>query len=137
MTEGLVWSSLLLVFLGLGWLGWREYQKVEAYRSWAQQFERSKYDIYAVLGQAGETLTWGRPTSKGPVELTSCTFSEISTVYLRVDQHLITSPPFPEQGKEVWIELQLREQEQVVKILFTELPIAVEWVEYLQRAISA
>lgn len=99
MTEGLVWSALLLVFIGLGWLGWQEYQKVENYRAWAKQFERSKYDIYAVLGQSGETLTWGRPTRKGPVDLVSCSFAEIDAVQLRVDGQVVDCQQPPGEGK--------------------------------------
>ncbi len=53
MTRGLIWLPLLAIFIGLAWAGWNEYQKLEAYRAWAEQFDRAKYDIYAVLGQKG------------------------------------------------------------------------------------
>ena len=53
------------MFIGLAWAGWNEYNKLEAYKVWAQSFERAKYDIYAALGQQGDVLTWGVPTRQG------------------------------------------------------------------------
>jgi hypothetical protein len=47
----LLWFPLLAVFIGLAWAGWNEFQKLEVYKSWAAQFDRAKFDIYAVLGQ--------------------------------------------------------------------------------------
>ncbi len=135
MTEGLVWSALLLVFMGLGWLGWQEYQKVESYRTWAQQFERSKYDIYAVLGQSGETLTWGCPTRKGPVDLESCSFAEIKAVKLRIDDQIADWQHPPEKGRKVCIELVLQKISEPVQIPFTEISLAVDWSRYLQQVI--
>ena len=69
MERGLLWLPLLAVFIGLAWAGWNESQKVEAYRVWAKPFAKVKYDIYAVLGQNGTHLTWGKPTRKGIVNL--------------------------------------------------------------------
>ena len=65
MERGLLWLPLLVAFFGLAWSGWNEYQKIEFYKQWAEKFERHKYDIYAVLGQQGDRLTWGQPTRKG------------------------------------------------------------------------
>ncbi len=62
MERGLIWLPLLGLFIWLAWQGRNEFQKVEAYQNWAKQFEKSKYDIYAVLGQNGNELTWGKPT---------------------------------------------------------------------------
>ena len=137
MTEGLVWSALLLVFIGLGWLGWQEYQKVEAYKHWAAQFERSKYDIYAVLGQSGETLTWGRPTRKGPVDLVSCSFAEIEAVQLRIDGQMVDGQQLPEDGKEILIELIPQAQQESFQVPFTDVAIAADWTQYLQQAVQS
>ncbi|PZD71980.1 hypothetical protein C1752_04406 [Acaryochloris thomasi RCC1774] len=137
MTEGLVWSALLLVFIGLGWLGWQEYQKVEAYKTWAAQFERSKYDIYAVLGQAGETLTWGKPTRKGPVDLISCSFAEIEAVQLRVDNQIVDWQQPPEEGSKVLIELISKTQPEPIQVPFTDVAIATDWAKYLHQAVQS
>ena len=67
MERGLLWLPLLAVFIGLAWAGWHEFQKLEAYQRWAADWERAKYDLYAVVGQRGSTLTWGQPTRQGPV----------------------------------------------------------------------
>ena len=69
MERGLLWLPLLAVFFWLAWSGWNEYQKIEAYRIWVQDYDRAKYDIYSVLGQKGKELTWGKPTRTGPVNL--------------------------------------------------------------------
>lgn len=136
MTEGLVWSALLLVFIGLGWLGWQEYQKVESYRAWAEKFERSKYDLYAVLGQSGETLTWGRPTRKGPVDLVSYSFSDLQAVQLRVDGELVDWRQPPVEGREVLIELLTAQKQEPLQIPFTDIEIAADWTKYLHRTLE-
>ena len=61
MVRGLFWLSLLLVFFLLAWGGWNEYQKVEAYRVWAEDFDQAKYDIYAIIGVKAKEITWGKP----------------------------------------------------------------------------
>jgi hypothetical protein len=86
MERGLLWLPLLAAFIWLAWSGWNEYQKVEAYRHWASQFERAKYDIYAVLGQKGSDLTWGKPTRQGPVELETFSLQDVQAIRLLVDQ---------------------------------------------------
>ena len=65
MERGLLWLPLLAVFIWLARTGWNEYQKVEKYRVWAEDFDNAKYDIYSVLGKKGQELTWGKPTRKG------------------------------------------------------------------------
>ena len=137
MTEGLVWSTLLLVFIFLGWLGWQEYQKVEAYKTWAAQFERSKYDIYAVLGQSGDTLIWGKPTRKEPVDLMSCSLSEIQAVQLCVDDQSVDWQQPPTKGRKVFIELIRRSQQEPLQVPFTDIAIATDWTKYLQKAIAS
>jgi hypothetical protein len=82
MERGLLWLPLLALFIWLAWAGWNEYQKLEAYKVWAADFERAKYDIYAALGQQGTLLTWGRPTRQGPlvdsqVDLATVTHIEV------------------------------------------------------------
>ena len=45
MERGLLWLPLLGVFIWLSWAGWNEYQKLEAYRAWAESFELSLIHI--------------------------------------------------------------------------------------------
>lgn len=51
MERGLLWLPLLVLFFWLAWSGKKEYDKVQAYQAWAEQFDKSKYDIYSVLGK--------------------------------------------------------------------------------------
>lgn len=85
MERGLMWLPLLGLFIWLAWAGWNEYQKVEAYKTWATDFERAKYDIYAALGQKADQLTWGSPSRKGPVDLKTVSLKEVESISLNVD----------------------------------------------------
>jgi len=145
MERGLMWLPLLILFFWLGWAGWNEYQKVEAYRLWAASFERAKYDILAVLGQQGAQLTWGKPTRQGPVALQSLGRAQIREVQVWVDGRAIAlSPPsevpavaqgdavFP-KGK-VAIALQLVDDgRSPIEIPFTDAEIACQWGAFLKK----
>ncbi|HBY76957.1 MAG TPA: hypothetical protein DEG47_08115, partial [Cyanobacteria bacterium UBA11148] len=95
MERGLLWLPLLAVFSWLAWSGWNEYQKVEAYRHWAQQFDRAKYDIYAVLGQKNSELTWGKPTRSEPINLETFSLQDVDSIRLLVDKEVadLEKPP--------------------------------------------
>lgn len=136
MAEGLVWLALLAVFVGLARAGWIEYRKVEAYRLWAQSFERAKYDIYAVLGQKEQTLTWGTPSLTGPIGLQTCSLDVLDTVLVQVDGQLIDFNNPPRKGKKIQLELQRRDEQSAVFIPFTDVMMAVEWAQYLMNAIK-
>jgi len=132
MERGLLWLPLLAIFIGLTWAGWREYKKVEAYQRWAVDFDRHKYDIYAVLGQKGDRLTWGKPTRSQPVELQTISLPEIETIQLKLDRQVITDPSavMPTSAKSISIEL-VTPTKTVFNIPFTEVSIAVNWFCYL------
>jgi len=132
MERGLLWLPLLAIFIGLAWAGWREYKKVEAYQRWAVDFDRHKYDIYAVLGQKGDRLTWGKPTRSQPTELQTISLREIETIQLKLDRQVIADPSavMPASAKSISIEL-VTPTETVFNIPFTEVSIAVNWFCYL------
>lgn len=138
MERGLLWLPLLGLFMGLAWAGWNEFRKIEAYRAWCQDFQPVKYDIYAMLGQRDQVLTWGRPTRQGPVNLQTIDLATIQTVDLyggdrpiprdatlprgcRVCLRLTRSPKSPETGTpKRWHDIP-----------FTDLALAQQWLEYL------
>lgn len=130
MVRGLLWLPLLVVFVWLAWAGWNEYQKLESYKTWAQQFDHAKYDIYAVLGQKGGELTWGKPTRKGPVELRSLSLSEVNQIQVVVGDRPIDPNQLPQKSNRVALELQLATT--TIRIPFTELPLAIQWGKHLQ-----
>ncbi len=133
MTEGLVWLALLAVFIGLARSGWIEYRKVEAYRTWAQSYDRAKYDIYAVLAQKELTLTWGQPTLTGPINLQHCSITEIANVFVQVDGQPIDLEHPPGKGKTIQLTLQRQDNEDPLLIPFTDMTMAVEWAQYLKK----
>lgn len=135
MERGLLWLPLLVLFVWLAWAGWNEYQKVEAYHSWAEQFERTKYDIYAVLGQKQSELTWGKPTRRGPVDIKTLSLKAVQSIRLLVDGQPIDLEQPPTRGRQVVLELQLSGVTQVVCIPFTEVSLAARWGQYLQQEI--
>jgi hypothetical protein len=86
MERGLMWLPLLALFIGLAWAGWREFRKVEAYQTWAQDFDRHKYDIYAVLGQKGDQLVWGKPTRQANRSI--CNLLIVKPRYVQIELKL-------------------------------------------------
>ncbi|QSJ14978.1 hypothetical protein JYQ62_24340 [Nostoc sp. UHCC 0702] len=136
MERGLLWLPLLAMFFWLAWQGSKEYQKVEAYRAWAEQFERAKYDIYAVLGQKGNNLTWGKPTTKGPIKLETFSLDDVQEVRLLIDGKSVGLEILPEKGRTIELEFLFTEPANSVRVPFTEIPLAAEWGKYLQGALQ-
>ncbi|MBC6432985.1 hypothetical protein FM036_20510 [Nostoc sp. HG1] len=137
MERGLLWLPLLVMFFWLAWQGSKEYQKVEAYRAWAEQFERAKYDIYAVLGQKGNNLTWGKPTPKGPIKLETFSLLDLREIYLLVDDKKVDLENIPEKGRSIELEFLFSESTDSVRVPFTEIPLAAEWGKFLQGALES
>ena len=133
MERGLIWLPLLGLFLWLTWQGRNEFQKVEAYQNWAQQFEKSKYDIYAVLGQSGSELTWGKPTRTGPIDLKTFSLDRVQEIHLLVEEKPVALETPPNKGKAIALEFIMQDSQDTVRIPFTEIPIAVEWGKYLLK----
>jgi hypothetical protein len=137
MERGLLWLPLLVAFFWLAWQGSQEYQKVEAYRTWAQQFERAKYDIYAVLGQKDNNITWGKPTPKGPIKLETFSLLNVKQILLLVDGKVVDVENKPEKGRAIELEFVFTELTNSVRVPFTEIPLAAEWGKYLQGALQS
>jgi hypothetical protein len=135
MARGLLWLVLLAVFIWLAWQGRHEYQKVEAYRNWAQQFERAKYDIYAVLGQKGSSLTWGKPTPQGPIKLETFSLKDVQSIRFLVDEQLVEMETPPSKGRDIVLEFVFSPVASV-RVPFTEIPLAAEWGKYLQQELQ-
>jgi len=131
MERGLLWLPLLGVFIWLAWAGWNEYQKLEAYRSWSESFEKAKYDIYAVLGQNNDSITWGKPTRKGPVNLETFSLQDVRSLQLLVNNKSVDMEKPPSQGKVV-LEFIISDYKKIF-IPFTDVDLAVNWYKYLQQ----
>lgn len=131
MTRGLLWLPLLAVFIGLAWAGWSEYQKLEAYKVWAQSFDNAKYDIYAVLGLKGNVVVWGKPTRRGPVELQQCWLRDIDEVRVTAEGQPVDWENPPDRTKQVNLQLQMKDAS-VIEIPFTEAGLAVRWARFIQ-----
>ncbi|HEY9632439.1 MAG TPA: hypothetical protein V6D14_03480 [Coleofasciculaceae cyanobacterium] len=136
MERGLVWLPLLATFFWLAWSGWNEFQKVEAYNSWATEFERAKYDIYGVLGQKGNDLTWGKPTSKGPVNVETFSLKDVQSIRLLVDEQPADLRTPPGKGRAIALEFLFPEPTASIKVPFTEIPLAAEWGKFLQQELQ-
>ncbi|MHC5614056.1 MAG: hypothetical protein ACYTXA_24455 [Nostoc sp.] len=136
MERGLLWLPLLVMFFWLAWQGSKEYQKVEAYRAWAEQFERAKYDIYSVLGQKGNNLTWGKPTPQGPIKLETFSLLDVKQIYLLIDDKQVDLESIPEKGRSIELEFLFSESTNSVRVPFTEIPLAAEWGKFLQRVLQ-
>lgn len=132
MARGLVWFPLLALFIGLAWAGWNEYQKLEAYKVWAEGFDRAKYDIYSVLGQKGHNLTWGKPTRKGPINLETFSLQQVQTIQLVANNQTVDLENLPTKGRDVAIEFHL-EGGSLIRVPFTDVELAAQWTKVLQQ----
>ncbi|MBD3883606.1 hypothetical protein IFO70_17705 [Phormidium tenue FACHB-886] len=132
MIHGLIWLPLLGLFIGLTWAGWNEYQKLEAYKVWAAAFDHAKYDIYAVLGQKGAELTWGKPTRKGAQNLQSFSLRQVQSIELLAGDRPIDLTHPPATARKVAIAFQFADASPI-QIPFTDLSIALKWTEHLQQ----
>jgi hypothetical protein len=137
MIRGLLWLPLLIVFIGLAWAGWNEYQKIETYRVWAEQFDRAKYDIYAVLGQKGNDLTWGKATRQGVIEVQTFSLEQVKQIELRVNGQAVETDRPPNKAKFITLNFQLQDASQVIEVPFTDLTLAIQWEKFLQQAWQA
>jgi hypothetical protein len=135
MERGLLWLPLLVIFTWLAWQGRNEFQKVQAYENWAKQFERSKYDIYAVLAQKGSDLTWGKPTPKGIIDLKTFSLKNVRSLDLVVDEKVVSLETPPNKGTAIALEFIFADGE-TVRVPFTEVPLAVDWCKYLQQELQ-
>ena len=133
MERGLLWLPLLVAFFWLAWQGSREFKKVEAYRIWAENFDRAKYDIYAVLAQKENEMTWGKPTVKGIVDLKTFSLNDVNKINLLIDDNPINIDELPRKAKTIELEFVLPEAGNSVRVPFTEIPLAAEWGKFLQK----
>lgn len=129
MERGLLWLPLLGIFIWLYWQGKNEFEKVQGYENWSKQFERSKYDIYAVLAQKGSDLSWGKPTRKGIVDLQIFSLKDVKSIYLIVDDQQVSLETLPSKGRAA---LEFVLPSGAVRVPFTEIPLAADWAKHLQ-----
>lgn len=134
MERGLLWLPLLIAFFGLAWAGWNDYQKVEAYRQWAMQFDRAKYDIYAVFGQKGSELTWGKPTRQGPVNLETFSLKDVQAIRLLADRKVLDwNSKVNGSFKHIALEFLIPDSNHSIQVPFTDLALATEWGKFLEK----
>lgn len=150
MERGLMWLPLLALFSWLAWAGRNEFQKVEAYRQWAEGSDRAKYDIYAMLCQRGSELTWGKPSRNGPLALQQCSIDQITTLALQIgSQHwsgaalLALDPAQLPPGRPIALQLTLAPSPASpdrppapLSIPFTETALALQWAQWLQTELD-
>jgi hypothetical protein len=135
MERGLMWLPLLAIFISLAWAGWNEYQKLEAYRDWAEKFDRAKYDIYSVLAQQGDNLTWGKPTRSGPVNLQTFSLKNVQSLRLLVNGAVVDLENPPNSGRAIALEFLLKDAA-AVQVPFTEVALAAQWGKHLQQELQ-
>jgi hypothetical protein len=136
MERGLMWLPLLGIFIWLARAGASEYQKIEAYKRWAVGFDRCKYDIYAVMGLKDRQISWGKPTKTEPKDLQTFKIDRVKQIKLVVDNNSINLDNLPVRGKKINLQFQFVDQDEIVDIPFTEIPMAAEWAGFLTNTIA-
>lgn len=132
MERGLLWLPLLIIFFWLAWSGKNEYQKLEAYRQWAKNFDHTKYDIYAIIGIKQKQITWGKPTRLLPRNLSSFSLEDVTSICLLVNDCPVDLKTLPTKGTPS-IKFSFRENQTSIKIPFTEIILAVKWLLFLEE----
>ncbi|MFM6266383.1 MAG: hypothetical protein ACKPJH_21270 [Dolichospermum sp.] len=135
MERGLLWLPLLVAFFWLAWQGSKEYQKLEAYQIWAKEFERAKYDIYAVLAQKGNDITWGKPTTKGPIALETFSLLDVKEIRFLVNGNVVDMENPPQKGRKIELQFLLTSDKSIC-VPFTEIALAAKWGQFLQRTLD-
>jgi hypothetical protein len=130
MLHGLLWFPLLFFFIWLAGAGWNEFQKLEAYKGWAADFDRAKYDIYAVLGQRGRALTWGLPTRKGPIHLETFSLDTVQSLELWVNGQPVDLAHPPRRGK-AELTFERGTAGTAIRVPFTDPELAARWGQVL------
>ena len=132
MERGLLWLPLLVLFFWLAWAGWNEYTKLEAYKVWAEPFDRAKYDIRSVLAQSGTDLAWGIPDRAAPKDVQTFSLENVTAIQLLVDGAVSELQNPPSKGKVIGLQFQCKDQS-LITIPFTQIDLAVKWGEALQK----
>jgi hypothetical protein len=132
MERGLFWLPLLVLFFGLAWAGRNEYLKLEAYKVWAANFGRAKYDIRAVLGQSGDEMSWGIPDRAAPKSVQTFSLKDVTQIQLVVDGAIVDVEHPPTKGKTIGLVF-VREAEAAVTVPFTQVDLAAQWAIALQK----
>jgi len=132
MERGLLWLPLLVVFIWLAWSGWNEYQKLEAYKVWAEDFDNAKFDIYAVIGKKERQITWGKATRKGMINLKSFSLDDVREINLIIGDRIIELDNLPNKGKPS-LKFDLNNQESI-QIPFTDISLAAKWYSFLEKS---
>ncbi len=136
MERGLLWLPLLGIFSWLAWAGWNEYRKLEAYKQWAVDFERAKYDVYAVLGQQKDNLVWGIPTRSGPIALQHISLRQVQAVTPWLGDRPLPPTASVPKGCRVALELTIPAAASQW-IPFTDADLASSWQKQLQKLIES
>lgn len=132
MEYGLLWLPLLIIFFWLAWSGKNEYQKLEAYRQWAENFDQTKYDIYAIIGVKQKQITWGKPTRLIPKNLSSFSLEDVTSIRLLVNDCPVDINTLPKKGTPT-IKFSFKGNKNSIKIPFTEIALAAKWLFFLEK----
>ncbi|MEM8714962.1 MAG: hypothetical protein AAF268_07780 [Cyanobacteria bacterium P01_A01_bin.3] len=134
MERGLLWLPLLGTFITLTWLGWRSYRQVESYRTWSQDFDTAKYDAAAVAGLKNRVVTWGQPSSDGPINLQTINLDRVDRVELLVNNTELAWPPqeLP-TGKTFAVALYTLDSEAATHVPFSDVKLAIAWCHKLKQ----
>ncbi len=114
------------------WTSWNEYQKRASYRRWSKQFDKTKYDVYAMLGKYGSELTWAKPSAAGPIEMNTFSLRNVKAIRLTVDNQTVELEKLPSKGLAL-IEFLIPEPKTVIKVPFADIKEAAEWTQDLQQ----
>ncbi|MCZ0902235.1 hypothetical protein ON021_20245, partial [Microcoleus sp. HI-ES] len=87
------------------------------------------------LGQQEDSLTWGKPTRSGPVNLQTFSLKDVQSLRLLVNSQAVDLESPPNSGSPIALEFLLKDAA-AVQVPFTEIPLATKWGKHLQQELQ-
>ena len=109
-----------------------EARRIEACQTWSTDFDKAKYGSYAVLGQKGQRLTWGKPHVEKPSNLVTFSLDEVQEILLSVDDQIIKSDSLPDKKENPSLVFHFVGEKPSINIPFADISLANKWLNYLQ-----
>jgi hypothetical protein len=114
-------AALAGSFIWLTWQGRNEYQKSKLIVTGHSNLS-GLYDIYAVLGQNGNNLTWGTPAPTGPIKLETFSLKDVQSISLLVDDKPVQMDTPPSKGSAILLEFMFSSTSTSVRVPLQKFP---------------
>ncbi|MFM6605277.1 MAG: hypothetical protein ACKPH9_11565, partial [Dolichospermum sp.] len=85
--------------------------------------------------QKGNDITWGKPTTKGPIALETFSLLDVKEIRFLVNGNVVDMENPPRKGRKIELQFLLTSDKSIC-VPFTEIPLAAKWGQFLQRTLD-